>query len=1118
MTSIEYWNHLISDFRDILKEGRNASTDKKAWQQTIDALDRIVDEIKSESFIPKELIPKILVLFHKVFTFGIGTVDFWAFKHMTLFAMCHIYNQYENDPDALLDLIKRNNVDDDIHLNSGSFLIDCLIASIHDVKREVRDAASQNFGALVSILGNDLIDLILPNLLELMKDASKETFEGLMMTFGYLASKCKDISESNWNNLTQLLIVESENTTFESYSRYVRVNALKGLNRVVQSATIASFTTHNNVELILKAIRATLGDEDIDVRRASGNLFASYYTFKSKNHDFPATLLKECLTYFKELESNNGIRWEVRHGIACSIESIANSNYLVEYIDKKSSEEWLTFLGILIQKDDSDKSSFSSNSTAGFAQVQLINSLRIKLNTEDIADLFKRYLIPQLEFMLQSPHPQLLDASSRIINNLCNTSIEFIFLYMDKLLSLVFKNRFHAAYPIRSSANITWNSSHALAFKQFKTEDELISYLTPHITEHLLNAANHNNYEVRETVFQALSRVLKVTSSNFPSKHLDKINSTILFGINDKIGGTNSDYPRSAAIRALGSFMFYCSRFNIDISEFVSDIEQILEELLQHPEETLLIKATLYTVEVIGANFRELFKKSLPKFAFQTYKFSHMIFEDDIRFAAIPTYTSCFSPKKNECLQEQSFFLNFIDTLENELNDEDKDEAEKDAIARVLRDISSIDFSSLNIPNSYNQKLLNLFSEELLKPENIESVVFSSGLLLFLLSISKNTDFLKSLELYSKEAISIASILLNILKGIDPSEELDEDLEELDFEILDLNNLVELNKVEVCISILLNLLSYQFKSNELLVQTFKLIVKKYQACNPIKNLFSDKSLSDKLVSFGLESISTSNDEIGAFSNIDEVIEFIENFEIDNLEEEWDVLDDELSDKRAYLAPIDSSRLFFGNLITGEFKKQHDIYNRIQDYLQNLSVNDQISFFTQCSEKISNNEDGLQNLATVLYFITSQDSNKFKLAIEKSDIQSSVNSTVLESEIPHLWLLYGELISITKTISENIFKKISSSDSRVEFLNKFGEGIIPYIGITLCKHAIYFKNNNDNENLNACLQALSDILFDMNCVEKKDLLRFGFESITRAIGAQILPDPTPASDKSNAKFI
>jgi predicted metal-binding transcription factor (methanogenesis marker protein 9) len=78
-------------------------------------------------------------------------------------------------------------------------------------------------------------------------------------------------------------------------------------------------------------------------------------------------------------------------------------------------------------------------------------------------------------------------------------AIDIVKPYVNELLSLLYKNKFHASYPIRNSAQITWNQ----AIETMNISDqEFLTNLTPQLVSYLLSEAEIENYEVREIVFK----------------------------------------------------------------------------------------------------------------------------------------------------------------------------------------------------------------------------------------------------------------------------------------------------------------------------------------------------------------------------------------------------------------------------------------------------------------------------------------------------------------------------------------------------------------------------------------------------------------------------------------
>jgi hypothetical protein len=94
----------------------------------------------------------------------------------------------------------------------------------------------------------------------------------------------------------------------------------------------------------------------------------------------------------------------------------------------------------------------------------------------------------------------------------------------------MFKNQFHASYPIQNSSKSTWNFS---LTKLNKTNSELITEITPNLIKYLISQTENKNFEIRETIFKSLDYIFQNSSSNYLEN--EEIIKKILKSLNNEV-------------------------------------------------------------------------------------------------------------------------------------------------------------------------------------------------------------------------------------------------------------------------------------------------------------------------------------------------------------------------------------------------------------------------------------------------------------------------------------------------------------------------------------------------------------------------------------------------------
>jgi hypothetical protein len=113
------------------------------------------------------------------------------------------------------------------------------------------------------------------------------------------------------------------------------------------------------------------------------------------------------------LKNKNKSSWETLHGVCLTLQKIDKS------LNFTSLKNIVEILKDIIERTDKDKNSFTVNSIAGQAVVQLFISLYLTQKEDallELNDYFKTVVHPILIFMFNHPEAQVLDGAGSSFN------------------------------------------------------------------------------------------------------------------------------------------------------------------------------------------------------------------------------------------------------------------------------------------------------------------------------------------------------------------------------------------------------------------------------------------------------------------------------------------------------------------------------------------------------------------------------------------------------------------------------------------------------------------------------------------------------------------------------
>ncbi|KAF0972782.1 hypothetical protein FDP41_009031 [Naegleria fowleri] len=826
-TTADVWPTLLNDLREKIEISKHDKPNRAKKQLLIDALDRVFDEIKSGEYNhPSTTLQQHAPSLFSIFEDILSHFDDWSFKQTISFALIHFYFTFSKD-----DLLKLLKSSEQQQGSEHHQVLQHLLDNITDSKREVRDATAQSLGGLSKVIGvesflsREFILDILQHPKKKQPDEPYKAVEGLMNTLGYILKNCSMISRDDFEFIINILFENTSDQKFESYSSYVRRYAVRSLTKALESPVIHDMCA--NIPSLLsqfkKVIFERFHDQDIDVRRANGLLFLNFLNMLIAYED----LSKRCLENQEETSSSSGavsitaststitissileelisllnncsspMKWQFKHGVCLAFESISKSVNVLKTLSSQlvSSINSCLFkvLTCIPETSKHDKSASNPNAIAGktlcnlFITIFVMNTTNMDCNNaeqilspychlnsnEGIIPSYFNFIKDSVIFMLKSDDPLLLDAGNySVIQLISNGSLLIQMIqhsFLNDLLSLVYKNTFHASYPIKSGAMLCLNRAAVQIFMKTiiptldtttttattttlnTSLEDLITQLTVHVISVLIEESKSTNYEVRESVFKAFEDLFMKTKNTEPCTNMElnqKIFQVLLFGATDTMNGSNnSDYPRCAAIHALSSFLIYLKQHSFSSS--CLKVIQLVEKLLTSPnQEMVIIIATLKLARVIDLYYNvdhtttnTTIDSSIP--SLQSLYGVIMILsyhsDDEIKYSALPLRTSLIGHVNPEKI------LTICSTLnENVLNPSLVDEEEKrEAASYVLRFLVS--FSELfiqgilssNNSNTILKKFVKMIGHGLLLEVNRESPTIQANCLLFLRVLSE---------------------------------------------------------------------------------------------------------------------------------------------------------------------------------------------------------------------------------------------------------------------------------------------------------------------------------------------------------------------------------------------
>lgn len=241
--TIEEWEKILSDVELACDETKTINR-----KEVLDTTDRLFDEIRSGEEIPEKLLVRVLHILQKFYDkFG----NHWIIISTTSFVLQHLYGKFGSE---FLD-------GKEIHFLTS------LLSYTHNPKREIRDAVAQSLGSLASVYGEQIFE---KGISHYLKEEKKkfEALEGFMVALGYMTRGLKQLNMDMLN----ILIENCDDTKFDTYSSYVRTQALRGLYRVVNSKHELSKELKSKIE---EKAFGRLGDQNINVRKEAAKLSTS---------------------------------------------------------------------------------------------------------------------------------------------------------------------------------------------------------------------------------------------------------------------------------------------------------------------------------------------------------------------------------------------------------------------------------------------------------------------------------------------------------------------------------------------------------------------------------------------------------------------------------------------------------------------------------------------------------------------------------------------------------------------------------------------------------------------------------------------------------------------------
>ncbi|KAG2385584.1 hypothetical protein C9374_003399 [Naegleria lovaniensis] len=1231
--STDIWPTLLNDLRDKIEISKHDKPNREKKQLLIDALDRVFDEIKSGEYnYPSTILQQHAPTLFSIFEDILSHFDDWSFKQTISFALIHFYFTFSKDD--LLKLLKTTSTTEQPeHHQPGSEhqVLKHLLHNITDSKREVRDATAQSLGGLSKVVGVDSFlsrEFVLDILQHPKKKQPEEPYkavEGLMNTLGYILKNCTMISRDDFEFIINILFEHTSDQKFESYSSYVRRYAVRSLTKALESPIIHDMSV--NIPSLLsqfkKVIFERFHDLDIDVRRANGLLFLNFMKMLINDQDLSSRHLfqqpissttasitassctitvSSILEELISLTHSSQPSWQYQHGICLAFESISKSVNLLNTLSSQLVSTINSSLSKVLTSTPTakhDKSASNPNAIAGktlcnlFITIFLMNTTNMDCNNaeqilspychgeEGILSSYLQLMKDSIIFMLKSDDPLLLDAGNySVIQLLSNGSLLIQIIqnsFLNDLLSLVYKNTFHASYPIKSGAMLSLNRA-VQVFSSTSSEyslQDLITQLTVHVISVLIEESKSTNYEVRESVFKAFEDLFMKTKNIEPCTNMElnqQIFQVLQFGATDTMNGSNnSDYPRCAAIHALSSFLIYLKQEEQKFS--LLKVIQLVEKLLTSPnQEMVIIIATLKLARVIDLYYNV--GHSTIKDSLQSLYGIIMILsyhgDDEIKYSALPLRTSLIGHVNQEKI------LSICSSLsEHALNPNIVDEEEKrEAASYVLRFLVSFSemfiqvmkaqsLSTTTGSNSLLKKLITLVGHGLLLEDHRDSPIIQANCLLFLRVLSQvilSIVEVKSLDRTSTRILQtlvqyLVYLLANHVKNFELDEELfednddeeeedeeeededeeEEDNEEDNFKLPQKPSKFNAHRAKIIMDILASLLNILSKKKQHLVE------------NALKNLCTQfKPQNETILSFIIQSLSSNS----LYELLKEIIpvhtrstnpleELIENHQgrlsSDILVQVQELLTlkdrSELeSDHHDTLFNIEHFNDYGFSLgeyrdgITSAFHSENVIIHALKNEKE-LNEKNLKSLISHLIESIEEeNIESIEKYSFILYEYLCQNECNDHSLIDDSIFSDLVENYFIEkvqdSDEEMILLWYWRLLQVIlmKTRNEEWNLKIQELFLRDDFLKSLkSQSSVVYVMACSCLlESIQLSCNDDHHSttLNTLKQIVSDMIVDEDIDEGKFMIQYMLHQVPFA-----LPLPTPKVDsvKANETF-
>lgn len=338
--------------------------------------------------------------------------------------------------------------------------------------------------------------------------------------------------------------------------------------------------------------------------------------------------------------------------------------------------------------------------------------------------------------MFKAQQAQLLDSAGTSFMLLMNKSPKFI-LDKDKLMTYLFKNRFHASGPIQISAKVVWQFG--------KTDENYLTNLTKPLMEYLIPESQNSNFEVKESIFKAMDEIFQQTK--YDKIPLEETLKALVLG--SKTTGSNSEVPKSAAINAIASFVTYVKKNNLN-HQFIPNLMNFACELLIETEE-MIVFATLNLIKSIIEHYPQLIEK-LDLYIHHIYSLTKddSLENDNVKYLALQILSKSLGDIEESIKKDNHLISKLLSGFKKPYSfQEDSDVEKKEVTSRVIRELTSLNFSNSEFSNDSMKKIIKIFSNGLFIEK--DSQILQSNLLMSLRSLFKNVNFLKTFSQEEKK-------------------------------------------------------------------------------------------------------------------------------------------------------------------------------------------------------------------------------------------------------------------------------------------------------------------------------------------------------------------------------